>query len=191
MRIITFDIETKNIFQDVGSSDPAALDVSVVGVHDSETGEYTGFLEKDFPKMWPLFEKADAIVSFNGDHFDIPILNKYYHGTLSNIKSIDLMLEVQKVLGRRIKLDTLAEATLGKKKSGNGLEAVVWWRNGEVEKVMKYCLDDVRVTRELYEYMCDNKSVKYRELGAVKELKIDTSGWNDVPKSAMNFSLPF
>jgi DEAD/DEAH box helicase domain-containing protein len=191
MRIITFDIETKNIFQDVGSSDPAALDVSVVGVHDSESGEYTGFLEKDFAKMWPLFEHADALVSFNGDHFDIPIMNKYYHGDLSKMKSIDLMVAVQKSLGRRIKLDTLAEATLGKKKSGNGLEAVTWWRNGEVEKVMKYCLDDVRVTRELYEYMRDNKSVKYRDLGVIKELKIDTSGWDDAPKAAMNFSLPF
>ena len=191
MRIITLDLETKNIFQDVGSSDPAALDVSVVGVHDSATNEYTGFLEKDFSKMWTLFEQADAIVTFNGDHFDIPILNKYYHGDLSKIKSIDMMLAVQKSLGRRIKLDTLAEATLGKKKSGNGLDAVTWWRNGEVEKVIKYCLDDVRVTRELYEYMRDNKSVKYRDLGIIKELKIDTAGWDDAPKSAMNFSLPF
>ena len=191
MRVVTFDIETKNIFQDVGSSDPAALDVSVVGVHDSESGEYTGFLEKDFAKMWPLFETADAIVSFNGEHFDIPILNKYYHGDLSKIKSIDLMVAVQKSLGRRIKLDTLAEATLGKKKSGNGLEAVTWWRNGEVEKVMRYCLDDVRVTRELYEYIRDNKSVKYRDQGVIKELPIDTAGWDDAPKSAMNFSLPF
>ncbi len=82
MRIITFDLETKNIFQDTGSNDPASLDVSVVGVHDSESNEYTAFLEKDFAKMWPLFETADAIVSFNGDHFDIPILNKYYHGDL-------------------------------------------------------------------------------------------------------------
>ena len=137
MRIITFDLETKNIFQDTGSNDPASLDVSVVGVHDSATNECMAFLEKDFPKMWPLFETADAIVTFNGDHFDIPILNKYYHGDLSKIKSIDLMLAVQKVLGRRIKLDTLAEATLGKKKSGNGLEAVAWWRNGEVEKVIE------------------------------------------------------
>jgi DEAD/DEAH box helicase domain-containing protein len=191
MRIITFDLETKNIFQDTGSNDPTSLDISVVGVHDSETGEYTAYLEKDFAKMWPLFETADAIVSFNGDHFDIPILNKYYHGTLSNIKSIDLMLAVQKVLGRRIKLDTLAEATLGKKKSGNGLDAVAWWRNGEIEKVMKYCLDDVRVTRELFEYMRDKKSVKYRDLGIIKELKIDTAGWDDPPKAAMNFSLPF
>ena len=101
------------------------------------------------------------------------------------------MVAVQKTLGRRIKLDTLAEATLGKKKSGNGLEAVTWWRNGEVEKVMKYCLDDVRVTRELFEYMRDNKSVKYRDQGVIKELKIDTTGWDDAPKSAMNFSLPF
>jgi DEAD/DEAH box helicase domain-containing protein len=191
MRIITFDLETKNIFQDVGSSDPAALDVSVVGVHDSESNEYTTFLEKDFSKMWPLFEHADALVSFNGDHFDIPILNKYYQGDLSKIKSIDLMLAVQKVLGRRIKLDTLAEATLAKKKSGNGLEAVAWWRNGEVEKVIKYCLDDVRVTRELFEYMRDHKSVKYRDLGVIKELPIDTAGWDDAPKASMNFSLPF
>lgn len=191
MRIITFDIETKNIFQDVGSSDPAALDVSVVGVHDSETDEYIAFLEKDFAKMWPMFEHADILVSFNGDHFDIPILNKYYHGDLSKIKSIDLMVEVQKVLGRRIKLDTLAEATLGKKKSGNGLEAVTWWRNGEVEKVMKYCLDDVRVTRELYEYMRDKKSIRYREFGTLKELKIDTTSWDSTPKVGMNFSLPF
>lgn len=191
MRVITFDLETKNIFQDVGSSDPAALDVSVVGVHDSETGELTAFLEKDFPKMWPLFEHADALVTFNGDHFDIPLLNKYYHGDLSKIKSIDLMVAVQKSLGRRIKLDTLAEATLGKKKSGNGLEAVTWWRNGEIEKVMNYCKDDVAVTRELYEYMRDNKSVKYRDLGALKNLAVDTAGWDDAPKAAMNFSLPF
>ena len=101
------------------------------------------------------------------------------------------MVAVQKVLGRRIKLDTLAEATLGKKKSGNGLEAVTWWRNGEVEKVMKYCLDDVRVTRELYEYMRDHKSVKYRELGVIKELQLNTADWDDVPLAAMNFSLPF
>lgn len=191
MRVITFDLETKNIFQETGSNDPASLDVSVVGVHDSSSGEYTAFLEKDFPKMWPLFETADVLVSFNGEHFDIPILNKYYHGTLSNIKSIDLMLAVQKSLGRRIKLDTLAEATLGKNKSGNGLDAVTWWRNGEVEKVMKYCLDDVRVTRELYEYMRDKKSVKYRDLGTIKELKIDTSDWDKKPESTMNFSLPF
>jgi len=191
MRIITFDLETKNIFQEVGSSDPVALDISVIGVHDSETGEYTAYLEKDFPKMWPVFEHADALVTFNGDHFDIPLLGKYYHGDLTKIKSIDLMVAVQKSLGRRIKLDTLAEATLNKKKSGNGLEAVTWWKNGEIEKLTRYCLDDVRVTRALYEYMRDKKSVKYKDFSGIKELPIDTAGWDDAPHGAMNFSLPF
>jgi DEAD/DEAH box helicase domain-containing protein len=191
MRIITFDIETKNLFQDVGSSDPVDLDISVVGVHDSETKEYKAFLEADFPKMWPLFEKADALVTFNGEHFDIPLLNKYYHGDLSKIKSIDLLVAVQKSLGRRLKLDSIAEATLNKKKSGNGLEAVTWWKNGEIEKIIKYCLDDVRVTRELYDYMLDKKHIKYRDLGNLKEVKIDTASWDAAPVAAMNFSLPF
>ncbi|MDE2188412.1 MAG: ribonuclease H-like domain-containing protein [Patescibacteria group bacterium] len=191
MRIITFDIETKNAFQDTGSNDSTSLDISVVCLHDSSTGEITHYFEQDFAKMWPIFESADALVTFNGDHFDIPLLNKYYHGDLTHIKSIDLMVAVQKSLGRRIKLDTLAEATLGKKKSGNGLEAIAWWKNGELEKLVRYCKDDVAVTRELYEYMRDNKSVKYKDYSGIKELKIDISGWDDAPKVAMNFSLPF
>ena len=56
-----------------------------------------------------------------------PILNKYYAGDLGKIKSVDLLKEVKQVLGRRLKLDNVAEATLGKKKIGNGLEAVKWW----------------------------------------------------------------
>ena len=96
MRKITFDLETKNFFQDVGSNDPTDLDISVVCMHDSTTDEYTSFVEKDFNKLWPVIEQADMLITWNGDHFDIPILNKYYPGDLSKIKSLDLMKEVQK-----------------------------------------------------------------------------------------------
>ena len=126
MRIITFDIETKNLFQDVNSNDPADLDISVICIHDSSDNSYQSFLENDMNKLWPIIEQADALVTWNGDHFDIPLLNKYYPGDLSKIKSIDLMREVQLKLGRRLKLDGVAEATLGVKKSGHGLEAVEW-----------------------------------------------------------------
>ena len=89
MRIITLDIETKNFFQDVGSSDPAALDISVVCIHDSQDDSYQSFLEADLRKLWPILENADGIVTWNGDHFDIPLLNKYYSGDLSKLRSID------------------------------------------------------------------------------------------------------
>lgn len=191
MRAITFDIETKNFFQDVGSNDPTALDISVVCIHDSETGEYSSFFEEDFGKLWPILENADMLITWNGDHFDIPLLDKYYPGDLTNIKSLDLMKEVQKVLGRRLKLDGVGEATLNRNKSGHGIEAVEWWRSGELDKLVKYCIDDVRLTRELYEYALANGHLKYKEMGEIKNIKLDTTEWNKAESKAMTFTLPF
>lgn len=195
MRRITFDIETKNIFQDVGSNDPADLDISVVCIHDSSKGDgpdsYTSYFEADFPKLWPILEQADILITWNGDHFDIPLLNKYYPGDLANIKSVDLMREVQKTLGRRLKLDTVGEATLGRNKSGHGLDAIEWWRNGELDKLVKYCIEDVRLTKELYDYAQANKHLKYKDMGALKEIKLDTSGWEIPQSNAMTYTLPF
>jgi len=149
MKKVVFDIETKNIFQDVGRADPTLLDISLVGIYDYETDQYLTFLQEEFPKLWPYIEKADVLIGFNSDHFDVPLLNKYYPGDITKIKSLDLMAEVKKSLGRRIGLGALAEATLGIGKSGNGLEAVEWWKNGEIDKIRKYCIDDVKVTKDL------------------------------------------
>ncbi len=191
MRVITLDIETKNLFQDVGSNDPTDLDISVICIHDSETGQFSSYLEADFYKLWPILEKADSFVTWNGDHFDIPLLNKYYPGDLSKIKSVDLMREVQLVLGRRLKLDTVGEATLQRNKSGHGLQAIEWWRNGEIEKIVKYCIEDVRLTRDLYDYAINNKHLKYKDLGGIKNVKLDTSTWQEKVEHAMTFTLPF
>lgn len=194
MRRITFDVETRNWFGDVGSNDPAALDISVLCIHDSFDDSYKSFLEKDFPTLWPILEKADALITWNGDHFDIPILNKYYSGDLSKIRSIDLMNEVRNVLGKRLKLDTVAEATLGKKKLGNGLDALKWWNSGEIDKIIKYCIEDVKITKELYDYALKNGILKYKDLGvggAVRDIKLNTSGWEKVAHNSMTFTLPF
>lgn len=191
MNKLVFDIETKNIFDDVGSADPAALDISLVGIYDYSTNTYEAFLEEDFSKLWPYFEKADVLIGFNSDHFDIPLLNKYYPGDLTCIKSIDLLDEIKKSLGRRIGLGAIAEATLGYGKSGHGLEAIVWWKNGEIEKIKKYCLDDVKVTKELYEYVLADKKLKFRDGVDIKELHIDISEWDKPKDSGMTTSLPF
>jgi hypothetical protein len=179
MRKITFDIETSNIFTDVGSNNPADLNLSVICIHDSETDVCSGFFQDELEKLWPTLEKADMLIGFNSDHFDIPLLQKYYPKDLSAIKSLDLMKEVKEVLGHRIKLDSLAEATLGKKKSGNGLDAIVWWRNGEKEKVKKYCIDDVKITKQLYDYALKNGHLKYRDGKDLKDIPLDTSEWEN------------
>ena len=186
-----FDLETKNVFHDVGTNDPSKLDISVAGVYDSETDTYTAYLEEDLPKLWPILEHADALIGFNSEHFDIPLLNKYYPGDLTKIKSIDLMRAIKDALGRRIKLDTIAEATLGRKKIGHGLEAIGWWQNGEVERVKEYCLEDVRITKELYEYAVAHKSLKYLDGGKIIPLKIDTTGWEEAGDHTLTQVLPF
>lgn len=191
MRRITFDIETEGDFR--GNGDFSNLEVTVVGIHDSETKKYSSFLRHELGSLWPILERADILVGYNSDHFDIPILGKYYAGDLTKIKSIDLLKEVKNVLGRRLKLDNLAEATLGKGKIANGLEAVDWWKNGEFEKVREYCLDDVRITNELYLYAKKKKSLKYRDYDGVRDIKLDPSTWEllapDAP--ALTHTLPF
>ncbi|MGC9602163.1 MAG: ribonuclease H-like domain-containing protein [Minisyncoccia bacterium] len=190
MKRITFDIETMGDFDQNG--DFSNLEVTVVGIHDSQTGELAGYFKEDLPKVWQIFESADLLVGYNSEHFDIPILNKYYAGDLTRIRSIDLLKEVKNVLGRRLKLDNLAEATLGKKKSGNGMEAVVWWKEGLRDKVRDYCLNDVKITNELYEYAKKNGSLKYKDYDGVREIKLDTNGWEkSSDQGAITYTLPF
>ena len=179
MRKITFDIETQNTFQDVGSNDATDLDISVVCIHDSKTNEYSAYMYDELDKLWPILEQADMLIGYNSDHFDIPLLNKYYQGDLTSIKSLDILKEIKESLGKRIKLDTVAEATLGINKSGNGLDAVKWWNSGEIEKIKKYCLDDVRITKEVYEYALKNNLLKYKDkiTHEIKEIKLNTDDW--------------
>lgn len=189
MRVVTFDIETANWMSDTGSGDPAELTIALVGVHDSETNEYSSYLEPELPKLWPMLERTDVLVGYNSEHFDIPLLNKYYPGDLKKIKSLDLMKEVYTVLGRRLKLDSLAEATLGEKKIGSGPQSLAWWRAGEVEKVREYCLKDVEITRKLFDIALSKGILKYKELGRDREVKLDTKSWLSPAGAAMTFTL--
>lgn len=194
MRKITFDIETSNIFSDVASNDARDLDLSVICIHDSHTDEYSSYTQEQLPNLWPILESADMLITFNGDHFDIPLLDKYYPGDLTKIKSLDLLKEVKNALGRRIKLDTLAQATLGTQKSGHGLEAVTWWRNGEYDKVIAYCIDDVKITKQIYDYAREHGILKYIDLPSqqIKEFAIDASNWEEKDEEAsMTHTLPF
>jgi DEAD/DEAH box helicase domain-containing protein len=191
MRKIVFDIETRNIFQDVGKNDPSLLDISVVGVYDSETNAYSTYLQEDLKNLWPIIERADILIGFNSDHFDIPLLNKYYPGDLTQIKSIDLLKEVKDSIGRRLKLDTIAEGTLGINKSGHGLQAITWWKQGEIDKIRAYCLDDVKITKDLYDYARKHKKLMYNDAGKSVKIPLDPSSWEIAEDSMLTHTLPF
>jgi DEAD/DEAH box helicase domain-containing protein len=189
MRAITFDIESISDSMVRGRVDVNEQELIVVAIHDSETGEFSSYTKEELTKLWPIIEKADMLIGFNSNTFDIPLLNRYYPGDLTRIRSLDLLHEVQQVLGRRIRLQALAEATLGRGKKGDGLKAQEWWREGKKEKVKEYCIEDVRLTRELYDFARTKGVLKYKDLREVKDIKLDTRKWELVtPEHSASFT---
>ena len=179
MKLIVFDVETKKTFDEVGGYYPAKLEVSVSGVfyRDSEKGEewIRGYREEEFPEMFNLFEQADRIVGFNSINFDMPALQPYYMGDLLALPNFDIMVEIQKDGGHRIGLDAVARETVGEQKGGNGLDAIKYYREGDWDKLTKYCLQDVKITRDVYDYGVKHGILKFK------------NKWNNIIEAKVEF----
>lgn len=184
MRTVVLDLETKKLFEEVENGKHSLLGVSVVGIHDSETG-FSTFFEDELSSLWPILESAELVVGFNIKKFDWAVLQPYYPGNVHILPTLDLLDVVRDTIGFRIKLDHLAKATLGQGKLGTGLDAYRYWKAGDLESLKKYCLWDVAVTRDLYLYAKEHGILKYPDLGgATKEFKFDLANW--MPKKTEN-----
>lgn len=188
MRKIVFDIETDGLITTLNGVQTFP-NIYVVSIHDSETDKYSSYFQEQLKDLWPILEKADLLIGYNTDGFDIPILNHYYSGDLTKIASLDLLAEIKKSLGRRLKLDGVAEATLGQGKTGNGLEAMTWWKQGLKDKVKEYCEADVKITKDIYDYALKNGVLKYKDGGVIKDIKLDTSNWDKKSDAAITHTL--
>jgi DEAD/DEAH box helicase domain-containing protein len=193
MKKVILDIETQNTFAMVESSDPKDLDLSIMCIYESDTKKYSSYSIETLPTLWPILEAADLLVTYNGDHFDLPILNKYYNGDLTKFRHVDLLKEIQKVIGRRVGLDSVAQATLNKGKSGNGLEAITWWKKGEIQKIIDYCMMDVEVTKDVYEFALKEQKLFYMDNKEKRVVPLDTKPWEQTREQdvRMTYSLPF
>ncbi len=190
---IVFDIETQNTFAEV-ENDFKKLKVSVVSIYSYATDTYQSFTESELPKLWPILEKADRLIGYNSEHFDLPVLNNYYLGDLLNLPSLDLLKKIKESLGIRLKLVDVAEATLDNvTKSADGLQAIKWWKEGKIEEIKKYCEQDVRVTKELYDFGRENNQLFYKNLaGETLPFAVDFSYPTHTDnKKNVNFTLPF
>lgn len=160
--IIVLDIETQKSFDEVGGfRNLEALKVSLVGTYLYKTNDYRCFLETEIGELEKLLMEKPLVVGFNTRRFDFPVLKPYLKFNPDTLPQLDVMEEMTKVLGHRVSLDSVASATLGAKKSGSGLDAIRYFREGDFESLKKYCLDDVRLTRELYEYGAKNRELFY------------------------------
>ena len=136
-------------------------------------------------------ERASRTIGYNIDGFDWPVLNNYYPGDIAKLPTLDLMDVIYKRLGYRPKLDDVAQATLGIGKSGNGLQAVEYFRTGDIEKLKQYCLQDVKVTKDVYDFgIKEGKVFVADKVGKKNEVLVDF-GVKDVPTSSVNLTMGF
>ncbi|MFA6027456.1 MAG: ribonuclease H-like domain-containing protein [Patescibacteria group bacterium] len=179
---IVYDIETQKTFGEVGglNSNHHKLGVSFVGVYSYSQNKYFGFLEKDIPVLEKiLINEKPQIIGFNSKGFDNKVIKPYLKKLdIDELPQMDILEEIARVLGFRIKLESAAQATLGEGKSGTGLDAIRYYKEKDFDSLAKYCLDDVRITKDLFEYGRAHGRLYYFAGGQKMPIPIS---WGDAP----------
>ena len=168
-RYVVLDVETQRGFHEVDRKKLHLLKVSVACAYDSKTSSYFAYEEKEMLKLEELLKQADLIIGFNIRDFDLEVLAPYLATPVKNLPVLDLLVEFEKARGHRIGLQSIAQATLQVSKSGSGWDALKLFREGRLDELKKYCLDDVRITKDIYEY-----GVKYGKISFISNRDYQT-----------------
>lgn len=172
MNYITFDIETYNpVNRDNFSIDE--FRVSVTGAYISWTDQYLAFMEDETKEFIDLLKKADLIIGYNQLWFDLPVLQKYSDVNLLKLPNYDILVEVQKKLGYKMKLDDLCKANFGTQKTDSYEVYKNYYWDKNWFPLIDYCMNDVRLTEQLFKQIVNTRTVKYNDLQEVKEIVLD------------------
>ena len=164
IRYGVFDLETQRSAQEVGGWHMAhVMKVSCGVVYDAGDDTYTVYRESQVDALVEHLKQMDLVVGFNNKGFDYRVLTGYSDYDFGSLNSLDLLEIVHQQLGFRLSLDHLAEQTLNAQKSGSGLDALKWWKEGDWDRLIAYCRKDVRLTRDLFRFGRDKGYLIYRQ----------------------------
>lgn len=174
---VAFDVETKHSFDEVGGrANMEKLEISVAVSYNSRTDSYNTYREDDLAGLVEEMKEAEVVVGYNNIGFDFPVLQVYTDYDLYQLPTLDVMLALEHSLGYRIGLDKVAAATLGTGKSGHGLQAIDWYREGQWDLLIKYCRQDVKVTKDVYEFGRDNGFLYIPAAGSRRKVEVKIDG---------------
>ena len=187
---VVLDLETKYTFREFDN--PQKLGITVVGLYDYRDQQTKTFKENELQKLFPLLEASSYIIGFNVKSFDLAVLQGYYPGKVQHFPTFDLLDDIRGKIGRRLALNDLIFATLGKKKTGHGLQAIQLYQEGKWEELKRYCLDDVLLTKELFEFGVEKGEVMYLNEKGKVTIKVDWEKYlEDSGKRETHLTLPF
>jgi DEAD/DEAH box helicase domain-containing protein len=163
--IVYFDLETQRTANDAGGWDKKhAMGMSIGVTYSTRRGEYRVYTEKRVNELIDQLLRADLVVGFNVINFDYEVLMGYTISDLPHLcRTLDLMADIEKTLGHRLGLDAVATATLGVGKTGDGLDAIRWWRESRLLEIAEYCCFDVKCTKLVHEYGVQHKKLFFND----------------------------
>jgi DEAD/DEAH box helicase domain-containing protein len=157
------------------------MGVSVGVTYSTARGTYEIYAENEMEQLAGDLLKADLVVGWNHMQFDYPVLQPYvFHTLAEQTLNLDMMLDLETLLGFRLKLDSVASASLGVGKTADGLDALRWWQEHKktgsfapLRKIAEYCAYDVKVTKCVHEYALEHGFLKYNDKsGGISEIAV-------------------
>ncbi len=186
---LVLDLETQKTFDEVGRQNLHKLKVSVVGIYDYLTDAYQIYEESQLTILEERLKSAELLIGFNIRRFDLPVLAPYLFLPVETLPVLDLMEEVEKIRGHRVALHSVAQATLGITKTGQGWNAVNLYEQGKMEELKRYCLNDVKLTKEVYDFGCRENRIFFISNRDWKKYEIPVS-WNGIVSVKKSPSFP-
>ncbi|MCA9371892.1 ribonuclease H-like domain-containing protein [Candidatus Woesebacteria bacterium] len=187
---IVLDLETQHTFREF--SEPEKLKVSLVGIYNYADRRSQAFREDELARLFPLLENASYVIGYNITSFDMPVLRPYYAGDIASFALFDILDDIKRITGRRIGLNDVARATFDEKKSGHGLMAIDYFKEGKWEELEKYCLDDVTLTKKVFEVGLKNGVIYGLDETGKYPIRVDWKHYmEDNGSTNMPLTLPF
>ena len=147
--IVFFDLETQQSAEEVGGWEKrnlAKMRMSVGVTYSTARGDYRIYGEAQVNDLVGELQRADLVVGFNQLRFDYEVLHGYTSYDLTQLPTLDMLVELQGTLGHRLSLDSIATATFGVEKTAEGLQAIRWFKEGKLLEIAEYCCYDVKIT---------------------------------------------
>ena len=160
--LVYFDLETQKSADEVGGWNHIRdMRMSVGVTYSTARGGYTIYAESRVHELIAELQRADLVIGFNQLRFDYEVLHGYTIFDLSQVPTLDMLVDLQNKLGHRLSLDAVALATLGAEKTAGGVQALQWFREGKLLEIAEYCCYDVKLTRGVHEYGVQHRHVCY------------------------------
>jgi len=157
-----------------GWQDHKNMGIACICAYDYQTDRYRVFTEANLPDFVKLVQERETLVGFNSIAFDNKVLGAATGFSYAGV-NYDSLREIWISLGLSptfqypshtgYGLDEMCRANFGTQKTGNGAMAPVYWQEGKYGEVIDYCLNDVKLTKQLFDKALAGESIKKPKTG--------------------------